>query len=410
MSQYLRIAFFRMEGLDMKWTDKGHELDSRANKLIEKFTLSKKIYIFGAGLLGADLKIELEYFGCFAGYIDNDVEKQKLGMDGRAVISLLEYLERGDRGIIVIAADNKNIPAISRQLEESGLYKDIDYYIAQEFQRRLFPVLAAYYYDISYTEISQISLTERCTLRCRKCAHACPVSNNSTTDLSFEEVCKSADSFFRVMDVTKEFVLIGGEPLLYKRLAEAVEYIGSRYRNQMIIFSITTNGTLLPSKEVLEQCRKYKVLFRISNYSAQLPGLNDKYASLTGLLEEWDIDYSLGNPEMNWFDYGFDYVNRNTSERELINVFDACSTKCHEVRGSKYYFCVMARSVSDNMGLGIGSEDYLDLDGLSKDNDKKILLEFNDGYSDKGYLEMCRHCNGAEALNHLIPPAEQIGG
>ena len=70
----------------------------------------------------------------------------------------------------------------------------------------------------------------------------------------------------------------------------------------------------------------------------------------------------------------------------------------------------MARSVSDNMGLGVGGEDYLDLERLPKDNYKKILLEFNDGYSDKGYLEMCRRCNGAEALHYLIPPAEQIGG
>lgn len=392
----------------MKWTNKGHELDSRADKLIERFKLHNKIYIFGAGLLGSDLKIELEYFNCFAGYIDNDVEKQEEGMDGWAVISLLEYLERKDSGIIVITADIKNIPAISRQLEESGLHKDADYYIGQEFQRRWVPVLAAYYYDVSYTEISQISLTERCTLRCRKCAHACPNSNHMLPDLPLEEVKRSADSFFRVMDITKEFVLIGGEPLLYKQLAEAVAYIGNHYRKQMIIFSITTNGTLLPSEEVLEQCRKYKVLFRISNYAAALPRLQERYASLIALLEEWDIEYSLGKPEISWFDYGFDYVNRNDSEKELIDVFDACGTKCHEVRGNKYYFCVMARSVSDNMGLGIGSEDYLDLDGLLEDDYKKILLEFNDGYSDKGYLEMCRRCNGTEALNYLIPPAEQI--
>lgn len=391
----------------MKWTNKGHELDGKADRLIERFKVSRKIYIFGAGLLGADLRIELEYFGCFAGFIDNDWEKQKEGVDGFAVISLSEYLRRKDEGIVVIAADQSNIPAISRQLEESGLRKDTDYYSGQEFQRRLVPVLAAYYYDVSYTEISQISLTERCTLRCEKCAHACPYSDNKTSDLSFEEVKKSADSFFRVTDVTKEFVLIGGEPLLYGQLAEAVAYIGSRYRNQMIIFSITTNGTLLPSREVLEQCGKYKVLFRISNYSAALPQLKRRYDELTGLLERWDIEYSLGKPEINWFDYGFDHVERDVSKKELTAVFDACGTKCHEVRGNKYYFCVMARSVSDNMGLGVGGEDYLDLDKLSGDDYKKILLEFNDGYSDKGYLEMCRRCNGAEALNYLIPPAKQ---
>jgi hypothetical protein len=42
-----------------------------------------------------------------------------------------------------------------------------------------------------------------------------------------------------------------------------------------------------------------------------------------------------------------------------------------------------------------------------KDN-KKELLEFTLGYSEKGYLDMCRHCNGAKAKNYPIVAAEQV--
>ena len=66
----------------------------------------------------------------------------------------------------------------------------------------------------------------------------------------------------------------------------------------------------------------------------------------------------------------------------------------------------MARSVSDNLNLGVGQEDYLELEGMGQE-DQKILLEFHHGFSEKGYLEMCNHCNGKDAEKNPIPAAEQ---
>ena len=106
-------------------------------------------------------------------------------------------------------------------------------------------------------------------------------------------------------------------------------------------------------------------------------------------------------------DYGFECVDHGTDEEYLIKVFDACRMPCREVRENRFYYCVMARSVSDNLKFYVGQKDYLDLDGLTGKEYKKELLEFTLGYSDKGYLDMCRHCNGAEARNCPIPPAEQ---
>lgn len=53
----------------------------------------------------------------------------------------------------------------------------------------------------------------------------------------------------------------------------------------------------------------------------------------------------LGKAEREWKDYGFDHVNRNVSEKELIRVFDSCQTPCKEVRENRFYFCVMVRGV-----------------------------------------------------------------
>ena len=127
-------------------------------------------------------------------------------------------------------------------------------------------------------------------------------------------------------------------------------------------------------------------------------------------LQEYGIEYKLYDEDGYWIDYGFDYLNKDMDEEELTQTFDRCLTPCREVRGNKLYFCVMARSVSDNLHFNEGQDDYLDLELLKSDNYKKVLLEFNLGYSEKGYLDMCHRCHGIDAVNYPIPIAEQLYG
>lgn len=392
----------------MKWENRGHELDTRAEELLSKINTQEKLYVFGAGMLGEDVYGILNRLNMFAGFIDNNTEKQKNGMDGMPVLSLEEYLAEGKKNLIVIAATRENTAIISKQLTDAALEAGKDFYTYRELLYEILPILLLYAEDKLYVDLAQICVTERCTLKCEKCAHACFNVSHDTEDMEKEEVFKSADAFFDKVELCREFVLIGGEPLLYKNLAEAIAYIGSRYRERMVNFCITTNGTLLPSREVLEQCRAQRVLFRISNYVRELPWLSEKHMQLTSLLEENNIAYSLGKPELEWTDYGFDSEYHLDKEETLCQVFDECKTPCREIRGSKYYFCVKARSVSDNLKMHIGQEDYLDLEALTGTDYKKALLEFQLGYSDKGYLDMCRYCRGSEAYRYPVPAAKQI--
>jgi hypothetical protein len=176
----------------------------------------------------------------------------------------------------------------------------------------------------------------------------------------------------------------------------------------MDIFSITSNGTILPDDKILALCNKYHVLYRISNYESQVPYLKEKYEKLINLLVSNGIDNQLGKAGQTWMDYGFGYLNRNASEEELIEIFDQCKTPCREVRGNKLYFCVMARSISDNLHYNVGQDDYLDLDQINTAEDKIEILKFNLGYSEKGYIDMCEHCYGKEAVQHPIPAGVQV--
>ena len=390
----------------MKWKNRGHEFDEIASQIPKSF--GHKIFIFGAGKLGKNTGMCIDALGLLGGFIDNDMKRFGELLWGKSISSLEEYLSHNDERAIVIAVSNKNIVEIESQLLDKKLIHEKDYFFYDEFMDRILPIIATYYMDKTFMRLAQITLTERCSLKCKKCAHACYNVDRSVEDMQLSEVYRSADFFFSKVDFVNEFVLIGGEPLLYKNLPEAIAYIGKNYRKQMGIYCITTNGTIVPSKAVLEECQKYQVLFRISNYAKELPRLRESHRRLIEALEEYSIEYRLAVEDGNWIDYGFDYLNKDMDETELIQTFDRCLTPCREVRGNKLYFCVMARSVSDNLYLNEGKNDYLDLEKLSGENYQKELLEFNLGYSEKGYLDMCHRCHGMDAEHYPIPVAEQL--
>lgn len=396
----------------MKWTNKGHEFDRVWEMLDINENEPLYFYIFGAGVIGRSLcksiiknLQKLKINNVIRGFIDNDVNKQGAVIDNIDVISLDEYLSLG-KGKILLAAKQDFLEQMENQLKKHGLKRGKDYFFGAEFCCDYFPLISTYYYNKNYISFAQISLTERCTLKCKHCAHGCfAVDRRKSNDLTIEQVKKSADYFFHQVDYVYKFTLLGGEPLLYSNLVEAIIYIGEKYRNQIDIFYITTNGTLLPNESVIEVCKKYNVSFEISDYTNQVPRLKQRLEKFTEILSKNEINYSILKEEFEWIDFGFQYVKNEDSE--LISIFDKCKTVCREIRENRYYYCVMARSTSENLGLGVGEEDYLDLDLLQGDDSKKIFFEFSLGYSNKGYLDMCKYCNSM-ASNVLVPPGEQI--
>ena len=398
---YLRV-------MAVKWRNKGHEFDALAVEYKEKFQ-NKVVFIFGAGEMGAVYAKVLLHFGLLRGFIDNNKEKLGRFYCGQKVISLDDYLAlTNEDAMIVVCVNMEHSREIVTQLLEKGLREGKDFVRHTEYCNTIFPILLAYDRNQVFLPLVQISVTERCTLKCKKCAHACNLVPYDADDLSFEKVCHSADRLFSFVEYVQEFVLIGGEPFLYKALEDAIIYIGKKYRDKINIFSITTNGTVTPLNEVLKTCKQYGVLIRISNYSKTLPRLNSHYDKLTAALGQYEIPYILGDKDAVWMDYGFEYVNRGGNSEQLTAVFDKCKTPCHEVRGDRFYFCVMARSVAENMRKDVGINDYFDMQQYKPGIDNKVFLEYIMGYSDKGYLDMCNYCHGGDTPKYPIPAAEQM--
>lgn len=385
----------------MRWVNKGHEL--KTYRLQQQ--TAEKFYVFGAGDIGRGLYVTLSHFQMFAGFIDNDVQKQKSGFCGQTVHSYSWFLENEKNGTLIIAANETNEKEISRQLQKDCCM----FYLSGIFLGKILPLMLFQTKDFLFMNLAQICVTERCTLSCAKCAHACWAVDKNAEDIKLEEVCLSADTFFSRIDYIHEFVLIGGEPLLYRHLKEAVQYIGDKYRDKMGTFSITTNGTITPDQALLDCCKKYQVLFRISNYVKAIPVLHGQYDKLEKTFSETGVEYYLGKAEEEWWDYGFTIALQEEDTEQLIQKFDRCMTPCRETRNGKLYYCVMARTVSDNLGYHIGADDCLDLRSLPEGGlGRRILLEYNLGYSEKGYLEMCARCRGKDCRNYPVMAAEQL--
>lgn len=208
----------------MKWSNPGHEMDEEAEIIVEQFSKIDQLFIYGAGLKGGELHRAVSHFGIPFVFVDRNEKKQEDGYCGVKVISPNAFFERTETKVIVICVAKKREKEIAQFLEDRGLLYRKNYYFYEEYMDQVLPILATYYFQKVFIGLCQIVLTSRCTLRCEKCAHGCQVKTERY-DMSLEEAKRTLSNFFKKVDYVNEFVLIGGEPFLYKNIAEVVEEI-----------------------------------------------------------------------------------------------------------------------------------------------------------------------------------------
>jgi organic radical activating enzyme len=184
----------------------------------------------------------------------------------------------------------------------------------------------------------QFAVTTRCTLKCKDCNFFLPYFNKTKNqkDLSFSDFKRQLANLTRIIHTVYRFQFLGGEPLLCREfpliLAEAAE------NNKIPKIEIVTNGTVLPSTELLSIVTEFrhKVCFHVSDYSVNeslKPFL--KHDKLFPLLKENDIKYQMST-DMHWYheapiqDYGI-------SEEKLREQFVDCWAKrVLQVQGTQW--------------------------------------------------------------------------
>lgn len=364
----------------------------------EKQICNKKIYVFGAGGLGKYVYSLLKEDG-IAGFIDNSKEKQKQGIDGKKVFALQEVLEKKEDIFVIIAVAERHYREVYQQL-----IKELEKEVIMNYTVFIPLYLFIAKKRLLFTRVS-VSLTQKCTLNCKHCSIMTPHLKEKK-HYELEKMQEDLDLMFDKIDYLGGIVILGGEPFLYPHLKEYLRYL-EKYKDRILRKpTIVTNGTLIPSEDILEELEKQQIEVSISDYRAGLPWLKEKIDNLEQVLKNHNINYMVDTPE-TWFDFGYTSVDKyQLSEEEMSRFFDACKMPCRLLRNGKIYYCANAQFACD---VGLMQEDIENELELSKADNPLDIIKFDQGYNARGYLNLCRQCNGYININkNEVPIAEQV--
>lgn len=384
----------------MKWKNRGHEYDEMYCNIEQK----KIFYLFGAGDYGKQFYQIFKDEINIAGYIDNNSEKQGRLMEGKPCCALNKINVSRDVGIIVTMSQIARVMLIE-QLKTAGYKYGENFFLIEEF-------LSVYYlYKYSKVYFSSISFlpSTACNLNCRNCLNFNPFAKQFYVR-EWNDLKKDVDLFFSCVDRIMLFHVSGGEPMLYKHIADLIEYISKNYGDRIDTLRTVTNGTVVPEDEVLEKLSQSGIEITVDDYRESVPYFDEKFDELIRKLEAYHIKYYINKAD-SWIDLAPERTDYSgMSDEQLERHRTDCNQSWQELRNGKLYSCNYA-AYATVAGIGGGEQDVEEVYDLREYTPEKAkeLVEFRLGYTTKGYTEFCKKCRGFTAENRLyIKPAEQM--
>ncbi|MDR1612417.1 MAG: radical SAM protein [Planctomycetota bacterium] len=382
----------------MKWTRRGREFAGPGLAAAKV----RRIHIFGAGLNGGMLHDFLRSRLEIAGFLDNEPRKREEGFLGLPVRPP-EEIEAPEEGeAIIVALAPAAVSGALRQLKGLGFAEN----------GRVFPMqtFCPLYFLYARNEVCFPSLsflpTTSCNLRCRHCLNFSPLLP-AHGKRSLKALTESLDLLFAKVDYVMLFHISGGEPLLYPELADLLGHIGDRYGKRVCRLELTTNGTVVPTDDVCDSCRRHGVHVMLDDYRESLPGRAGLFESALGKFLASGVTVRLGKPAA-WVDLtppGTDHSDWG-AER-LGRHFEDCRVPWQEYRDGILHACNYA-AYAALAGLQAEDEgDWLDLRRVPGPA-RAELVEFRLGCNAKGYVEFCRKCAGYGNNANLVKAAGQL--
>ena len=392
----------------MKNSTPGSECIHELSAIKEKYT-NKIIYIYAAGVVGGRTYDAIRALTNWkvAGFFDQDEKKQEYKGINVYHLSDIELLvnQREDVLMIVAFTDEKE-KSMMETLNQYGVEKSklISYH---SFCMHDLPIYAAYGLDKVFLDTVSMIVTERCTLKCEKCAIMLPYFSQ-IREYPLEKLKAEVDILFQKADFLGNFTITGGEPLLNVHLKELIQYVGMHYRQQIGSFHIITNGTLEPSVDLLDIMNKYQVAADISDYTKALPAKKESIEKHVDMYRRYGVATNFLQ-DIYWVDFGFGEVNHEYTPEQATGFFDYCKTRCRGYVDGKLRFCINGYFAAKVLGKEDDECNTFDLVHMGKTSkDKRKLAEFDIGYNNRGYLEMCQYCNGTCEINqHIIEVGKQ---
>ncbi len=259
----------------------------KTRELMTSYAKSKEGFIiFGAMQTGMRLKRQLEFLGCrVLCFIDEIMTFDDL--DGLQVYHELCKVKNdfGDNVCYVYSSNSlrqrnimKNkVARVYGTLEVDDLdQKVVSYCFSKNNLTNS---------DGIYMNMVALLITNLCTLRCKDCCTYIPLlPKELRINFDIEQLKASVDGLGKIVDGINSFIISGGEPTLHPNLGEIIEYIRKKLDVGQLI--VVTNGTIVPSKEVLQSMKENDVIVRVDDYGEDV---SYKKNELVSALTKYDI-------------------------------------------------------------------------------------------------------------------------
>ena len=268
-----------------------------------------------------------------------------------------------------------------------------------------FPPTQFLYKDALVFDRVNLTITTRCSLRCKDCCSNIQYYQRPS-DFSLETNIDTFDAFMQRIDYVKEFALLGGEPFLYRQLAELIIHITySEYVDKIGRVALVTNGTILPDEKTLCLLKKHGIHVYISDYGEH----SKKIAEIVAAFDDYSIFYEH-KPNMIWYSSCKIIDGETVQDEEAQKRFEECEAICRELRQGKFYYCSFLAAVYDLKAVPDTIDNGIDLmDGRTAKEDIRRYIEKKSTPSEGiSFYPGCRWCSGCDFKTPLPMAAVQI--
>lgn len=335
--------------------------------------------------------------------VDNDPKyaagKNYKGID---IYPSQEAREQLKKYKVIVCTSSLAYSSIKKDLESLGLIEFHDYCRLQDFMSEWY---WKYRREVVLSQMSS-AITSKCTLNCEHCNVFMPYYKEHY-ETTTEELLRDMRLLFRRVDYLTSYFIFGGEPLLNKNLPEMLVKVFDEFHDRIGYMQIITNGTVVPSHELLDACKYSDTKIRVSDYTKQVP-YQKKLAEVKKRLNEFGVDWSMGVYDI-WrslkFPAEIKTIAKNADEARKHML--ECSIGCHIVGNGRLYYCGALCSADRCNLWKLREGDYVDLGKSvgSLQDDKMKVMRYCLGDVDNKYISLCNVCYGAGADNVFEVPA-----
>lgn len=238
-----------------------------------------------------------------------------------------------------------------------------------------------------------VSVTNQCSLNCKDCNNLMPYCKEKFT-ISVEDQIRDLKKLLFYVDGIINVEIIGGEPFVYRQLPTLLQYLCDEPKVQFI--EITSNGTVLPSKEVMGLLKDPKVCVLLSDYGkVNADKLRKTYLYL---ISENVCVQNLKN--RTWISGGGIEKRRKSKLRLKYEYFHCFARKdCRTLYRGKLYVCGRA-PILDELGLLTDNSSYIDIRNM--DCHRILGKKYIRNFFRNTYAESCDYCDCSSDFSRWI--------